>query len=170
MMYKWLGAALIVGGCGGFGVCLAGSYCREERRLGQLLCALRYMYSQLQYQLSPLPELCRQAGLEAGGAVGSVLLQLSRELESCQYPDAASCMRTAMQQRTDLSARSRRLLNQLGRELGRFDLAGQLQGIQAVKAACREQRQLLSQDRQLRLRSYRTLSLCAGTALAILFL
>ena len=170
MMYKWLGAALILGGCGGFGACLAGSYCREEQRLWQLQCALRYMHSQLQYRLSPLPELCFQAGKEAGGAVGSVLVQLSRELESYRYPDAASCMRTAMQQRTDLSARSRRLLNQLGRELGRFDLSGQLQGIQAVKAACREQHQQLKQDRSLRLRSYRTLSLCAGAALAILFL
>ena len=64
----------------------------------------------------------------------------------------------------------RRLLRQLGKTLGRFDLEGQLQGLQAVCAACLEARDSLQKDRDTRLRSYRTLGLCAGAALAILFL
>ena len=91
------------------------------------------------------------------------------ELENQTLPDAASCMRAAIQSSPGLSPTCRRLLVQLGRGLGRFDLPGQLQDIQAVKAACREQRRRLEKDREVRLRSYRTLGLCAGAALVILF-
>lgn len=168
MTYKWIGAAMIVVGCGGFGFRLAAAACLEERRLVQLMQLLRRMQSQLQYQLTPLPELCSQCGRETGGPLGRVLETLARELESRTYPDVYSCMRGALQADRELSPTCRRLLVQLGRELGRFDLAGQLQGLQAVSAACREQRQRLRQNQQQRLRSYRTLSLCAGAALAIL--
>ncbi len=168
MTYKWIGAAMIIAGCGGFGLRLAAAACLEERRLSQIMQLLRRMQSQLQYQLTPLPELCSQCGRDVGGPVGRVLQSLGKELESRMYPDVYSCMRAALQADQELSPACRRLLVQLGRELGRFDLTGQLQGLQAVSAACREQRQRLRQDQQVRLRSYRTLSLCAGAALAIL--
>lgn len=169
MTYKWIGAVLVIVGCGGFGFSMAAAHRQEERRLGQLIRALQYMQCELQYHLTPLPELCRQAGAEAGGAVGEVLRGLAQELETQSFPDAASCMRAAIGKSPDLSPGCRRLLVQLGRSLGRFDFSGQLQGLQAVKAACREQRRRLEKDREIRLRSYRTLGLCAGAALAILF-
>ena len=169
MTYKWIGAVLVIVGCGGFGFAMAAAHRQEERRLGQLLRALQYMQCELQYHLTPLPELCRQAGAEAAGDIGQVFRRLAQELETQSFPDAASCMRAAIEKGPDLSPGCRRLLVQLGRSLGRFDLAGQLQGLQAVKAACREQRRRLEKDREVRLRSYRTLGLCAGAALAILF-
>ena len=169
MIYKWIGTILVITGCGGFGFALAAASCREEQRLRQLLRALQYMHCELQYRLTPLPQLCRQAGIEAGGAIGEVLQSLAGELENQTLPDAASCMRAAIQSSSGLSPTCRRLLVQLGRGLGRFDLPGQLQDIQAVKAACREQRRRLEKDREARLRSYRTLGLCAGAALVILF-
>ena len=57
----------------------------------------------------------------------------------------------------------------MGSSLGRFDLEGQLQGLESVRIYCREQLDELSKDRDVRLRSYQTLGLCAGAALAILF-
>lgn len=168
MTYKWMGAAMIIAGCGGFGVRLAAAACLEERRLTQLMQLLRRMQSRLQYQLTPLPELCSQCGREVGGPVGRVMQRLGRELDSRVYPDAASSMAAAVADERELSAPCRRLLMQLGRELGQYDLAGQLAGLRAVGEACREQSQRLRRDQQQRLRSYRTLSLCAGAALAIL--
>ena len=58
----------------------------------------------------------------------------------------------------------------LGASLGRFDLQGQLQGIESVRAQCRKDLAELEDNRDQRLRSYQTLGLCAGCALAILFL
>ncbi len=112
------------GGSGVFGLRLAAAACLEERRLSQIMQLLRRMQSQLQYQLTPLPELCSQCGRDVGGPVGRVLQSLGKELESRMYPDVYSCMRAALQADQELSPACRRLLVQLGRELGRFDLAG----------------------------------------------
>ena len=57
----------------------------------------------------------------------------------------------------------------MGSSLGRFDLDGQLLGLEAVRVYCQEQLSEMSKDRDVRLRSYQTLGLCAGAALAILF-
>ena len=54
-------------------------------------------------------------------------------------------------------------------QIGRFDLEGQLQGLESVRVYCRDQLDNLAKDRDVRLRSYQTLGLCAGAALAILF-
>ena len=128
------------------------------------------MQCELQYRLTPLPELCRQAGQASGGAIREVLEGLASELEWQTAPDAASCMATVLGRSCTLSGRCRRLLNQMGKTLGRFDLEGQLNGLQAVCTACVEASERLQRDRDVRLRSYRTLGLCAGAALAILFL
>ena len=67
MSYRWFGAALVIAGCGGFGFSIASGYKREEGILRQLLRVLNYMEWELQYRLTPLPELCRQAGKESFG-------------------------------------------------------------------------------------------------------
>lgn len=170
MSYRWIGAILVVAGCGGFGFSIAASYLQEERRLRELIRALQFMQCELQYRLTPLPELCRQAGQASGGAIREVLEGLASELEWQTAPDAASCMATVLGRSCTLSGRCRRLLNQMGKTLGRFDLEGQLNGLQAVCTACVEASERLQRDRDVRLRSYRTLGLCAGAALAILFL
>lgn len=169
MNLKWIGAVLVIAGCGGFGCSIAASYRAEQRMLRQLQRGLEAMRWELQYRLTPLPELCRLAGKETGGALGTVFGKLARALDRQVEPDAAGCMRHAMRD-AGLSPVLRRLLLQLGRSLGRYDLAGQLQGIQAVEQACRTEEEKLEKDRALRLRSYRALSLCAGAALVILFI
>ena len=62
------------------------------------------------------------------------------------------------------------LLLELGRSLGNFDLNGQLRGIEAVRRQALEALQNSVKDRDQRIRSYQTLGLCAGAALAILLL
>lgn len=75
MSYRWFGAALVIAGCGGFGFSIASGYKREEGILRQLLRALNYMEWELQYRLTPLPELCRQAGKETRGTLREVFFQ-----------------------------------------------------------------------------------------------
>lgn len=169
MSSKWIGAVLVVFSCGGFGFRIAGSYRRNERLLRQLLNVLDTMESELRYRLTPLTELSRMAARDTGGVLRDVFLNLIRELDWQSEPDAQSCMRAAMDRCHDLPASVRRPLRQLGQTLGRFDLAGQLQGLSAVKETCRRELAHLERNRDVRLRSYQTLGLCAGAALAILF-
>lgn len=170
MSYKWIGAVLIIMGCGGFGFSIAAAQLREEQTLRQLICALDLMECELQYRLTPLPDLCRQAGKDAKGCIRDVFLALSAELEAQVAPDVASCMSAALSAAGDLPKHTREALELLGNSLGRFDLPGQLKGLDAVRAACRRQLETLTTNKEPRLRSYQTLGVCAGAAIAILFI
>lgn len=169
MSLKWIGAILIITGCGGCGFSIAAGSKREEKLLQQLISVLQFMESELQYRLTPLPELCRLAGKEINGPLREVLQNLSGELSRQCEPDALRCMSATLKISCDLPARLRKHLLQLGRCLGRFDLAGQIRGMHGVRAACEEDLRVLRKNQDVRLRSYRTLGFCAGTALVILF-
>ena len=96
MTYKWIGAILVVVSCGGFGFSLAASYRREEHFLDQMISLVEFMICQLQYQLTPLPELCRMAGKETKGVLRELLLRYGAEMEKQIAPDSYSCMVAAL--------------------------------------------------------------------------
>jgi hypothetical protein len=54
--------------------------------------------------------------------------------------------------------------------LGRFDLAGQVQGLQSVKKQAEFELGRLQQNQDVRIRGYQTLGFCAGAALVVMFL
>lgn len=167
---KWIGAALIFLGCGWVGFSLAQAHRNEERSLQQLLGALDYMQCELQYRLTPLPDLCRQTARQATGNIQTLLLKLAQELEDQIQPDVCRCMSSALAQVPKLPSRAAEGAKILGKTLGRFDLEGQLTALEGARQFCRNQLEQLSNNREQRLRSYQTLGLCAGAAIAILFL
>ncbi len=170
MHYKWIGAILIVGSCSGCGFAIAAGKRREEKLLYQFLGILQFMEADLQYRLTPLPELCRMTAGESSGLLRTVFLNLYRELTWQKLPDAGSCMYAAIRRSGDISPQVRRLLVQLGHTLGRFDLPGQIQGIQSVRKRCEESLESIRKNREERLRCYQTLGICAGAALAIILI
>lgn len=170
MIFKWIGALLVIVGCGGAGVAMAAAYRREERELRRLTAGLDYIACELQYHLTPLPDLCRQAGSEIGGAAGKGLVSLSTELESMVHPDVESSMVDALCHCPEISGRVKEAFLLLGCCLGRFDTEGQLQGLSAVRDHCRRELETMSSGKENRLRSFQTLGICAGAALAILFI
>ena len=170
MGYKWIGAILIMASCSGCGFAIAAGKRREEQLLYQLIGILQFLEADLQYRLTPLPELCRLAAGETRGILRTVFLNLYRELKWQKLPDAGSCMYAAIQRSGEIPPKIRRLLVQLGHTLGRFDLPGQLQGIQSVRKRSEETLDTIRKNRDERLRSYQTLGICAGAALAIILI
>lgn len=168
MSYKWVGAILIIAACGAVGFGMAANSRREERALRQLIGAMEFMTCELQFRLTPLPELCRMAASESTGSIAMVLKRLTEELNAQVMPDVEGCVRAALEN-AGLTQRVRDAFMLLGSTLGRFDLDGQLQGLEAVRSFCRRELDQLSNGRDARLRSYQTLGICAGAALAILF-
>ena len=169
MSIKWIGAILVVAGCGGVGFSMAANYRRETWTLRALVRALDYMTCELQFRLTPLPELCRQAGKECGTSTGRTLTALAEELEHQACPQAEGCMQAALARQRDVPPSAVTALDLLGRSLGRFDLEGQLQGLEQVRLHCRRTLAEMEAGREQRVRGYQTLGLCAGAALAILF-
>ena len=167
---KWIGAVLILLSCGGFGFYLSSAHKRDARLLTQLAGALDYMECELQYRLTPLPDLCRQAGEQCEGELREIMNQLAVELESQIAPDVACCMDFVLNRTGPLPERILRNLRRFGSSMGRFDLDGQVQGLENLRHYCREDLKHLQQLRISNARSYQTLGLCAGAALVILFI
>lgn len=169
MSIKWLGAILVIVGCGGVGFSMAAGCKREEWTLRSLVSALDFMTCELQFRLTPLPQLVRQTAQECRGVIGQVLTELAVQLESQIIPDADSCMYAALSRFEHLPKAAQEALRLLGTSLGRFDLPGQLKGLEQVRAHCRLELERMTAGKEQRLRSYQTLGVCAGAALAILF-
>lgn len=169
MTVKWIGAMLIMAGCGGMGFSIAAASKREEAGLRQLIGALDYMECELQYRLTPLPDLCRQAGMESKGMIQKLLTSLAVELECHNSHDLDTSLQAALVQCADIPKRLRSAFEIMGTSLGRFDLEGQIKGLESVRSYCRRELETMLCNRESRLRSYQTLGLCAGAALTILF-
>ena len=128
------------------------------------------MACELQYRQTPLPNLLAMSADETAGSIRQIFLAMSRELERQIVPDAGCCMQVVLDDFPKLPEMVRQKLELLGRTLGRFDLQGQLAGLETVSQLCQRDLDGLLVNRDSRLRSYGTLGLCAGAALVILFI
>ena len=90
------------------------------------------------------------------------------ELDAQVSPDVQSCIAAAAATVGQLPGRVQEAICILGASLGCFDLEGQLQGLEEVRSYCKTQLDEMTDGKEKRLRSYQTLGLCAGAALAIL--
>lgn len=169
MNYKMIGAVCVVAACGGCGFLFAAQYIQRVRLLRQLIAALDYMECELQYRNTALPELCDQTAQQCQGKIKTLFLTLSDELEAQISPNVALCMDITLKRCSDLPEQIKEMCTVLGRSLGKFDLHGQLKGLEATRSECREKLEMLLHNKDARIRSYQTLGLCAGAALAILF-
>ena len=169
MMLRMAGAAMLVTGCAGFGFSLAAHNAHQVRMLRQLIQVLKEMEWELKFRLTPLPELCINAAGAADGVLRKVFFELGRRLDSGGEPDVSGCMNDIVS-RAEIPRTLRRCLKDLGRCLGRFDLEGQIEGLQSVEVRCNRELEVLNENGKEQIRSYQTLAICAGAGLAILLI
>ena len=169
MHIKVLGAICVISGCGAFGFLITANQMRRIRLLQNLIAALDCMGSELQYRCTPLPKLCRVCGQQNQGKIQEIFLDFADELESQLAPDPERCMGYILAQKVNLDMLLKEIMTDFSRNIGKFDLDGQLLGIERTKVLCSEHLDALRLNKDQRFRSYQTLSLCAGAALAILF-
>ena len=170
MILRWIGALLIMIGCGGFGFAMARNYKKQEKSLRQLIRALDFFSCELSCRLTPLPDICRKISESDSSSVGGVFSTLEKELGSQIFSDVINCMEVALGAVPDISTKCCALLRQLGMTLGQYDTEGQLSEIAAVKVECVRELESICVQRDVRIRNYQTLGLCAGAALAILLI
>jgi stage III sporulation protein AB len=170
MILKVVGVILVIISCGGMGFKIAANYRREENTLHQLVNILDYIECELKYRLTPLPDLCRKVAGEFNNIIGDVFSKLAVEMDKQISPDISHCLNAVLNATDSVPLIIKEELVLLGQNIGKFDLEGQLKSLEAVKQDCKRNLNSLSINRENRLRNYQTLGLCAGAALAILFI
>lgn len=167
MEIKLFGIVLVIAGCSAFGFKLAADLRLQIKAIRDLIDILNYMECELNCRLTPLPQLCRLSA-EQGKFLKNLFLQFADEMEAQIAVDTASCMEAAIQKSPHISDTIESFLKELGSSFGKFDLEGQLSGIDALRKKCVMQLHALEENKDVRMRNYRTLGMCAGAALAIL--
>ena len=170
MNYRIIGAIMVIISSSAVGFSIAAAHRNEAKSLMQLIRALEFMSCELEYRLPPLPELCRLTAAQMTGSLRELFVLLEGELRMQESADVYSCMTVVLQRMDKLPQTVKTNLMLLGKTLGRFDLSGQLSGIASVIQLCRRDLDGLLCNQDVRLRSYRTLGICAGVALVILFI
>lgn len=168
MYIKLAGAILILAGCGGYGIMMAVNHRKEVTALHQLVRVMDAMICDLEYRLTPLPELCRFGAEQTKGPLKAFFISLAKAMDEQVSPDVGICTVTALKQTSGLPSFASAQLQAMGQTLGRFDLTGQLTCLERCKQSCTGQLEVLEHQQSQRLRSYQTLGFCAGAALAIL--
>ncbi len=166
---KWLGALLIVLGCSGCGFLMGEAYRREERLLRQLQESITWLQWELRCHGSDLPGMFYRAAERTDGPLKVLFQSVSRCLSDRVAPNARVCMETALQEE-NLPEKTKQIAMLLGGSLGEFDLEGQLGQLETVRMECSRLLEEHTRSRDSRIRSYQTLGICGGLALAILLL
>ena len=167
-MIRILGAAAVITGCGGFGISLAAAARKECTMLRILIRAIQEMQWELKYRMTELPELFRLAGESGSGVIREIFLEMAEKLNRREVMDVSAAFLSEVN-RIELPRKVRRNLKQLAQSLGRYDLEGQLQGLETVRQQCRSDLTELESEGKEQMRCYQTLTVCAGAALAIIF-
>lgn len=165
MIQKWIGAGCVFLACGVIGFGAAASLRKEEQLLMQSRRLLEKMESELFCRATSLPQLCLCVD-GCGKQLERIYHSLSECLNEQVFSDASGCMEAVLC-REKLPQSVENVHKMLGQTLGGYDLGGQLEELAAVKAACQDAIDTLRENMTQRVRSYQTLGLCAGAALAI---
>ena len=172
-MLKEIGALCIVLSTSFVGFGFAGSIRRQARQLAAVLEALGYLKGEIVYRRTPLAQVFAMLpAAVSDAAVGAFFRRCACAMEDDRTRSARSAMRIALEQTPQLalSQAAQQTLLTLGASLGQFDLDGQCRAIELASARLETQLSQLEQGRSARCRSYATIGICAGLAVAVILL
>ena len=165
-----VGCILLLCGCGGLGLSAALRLRARWAQLRELVAALEEMERELRCRLTPLPELLAGLGARTAGPVGGFFTRCVRELDTLEERPFSRLWGQALEESgLALEEEDRRLLEELGASLGRYDGRSQCQAIAQVRGRLEENLAAALERRERLGRVYGVLGLSAG-ALAVILL
>ena len=159
------GGFLIVLGCGCFGFSVAANYRDRILDLYEIVRLLELIKAELSYRLTPLPTLMRRVAGQSY-QYQKLLCRFADTIDSQVLPDLCSCMKIALG--TQVTDHISSVFQRLAASLGNYDLQGQLRQLDGLVEQIRREIKELEEKKDAKLKLYKTLGLCAGSALAIL--
>ena len=138
---------------------------RQQAQTLALIDALLRIRHELQYRLTPLPEIFAARG----GSRNSEIAALLSSAQTCTVGYA--CRQALAQTRgLSLSSAARGTILSLFDSLGRYDLEGSVQALDLALSRLREEVKALQNSAAARCRTYLTLGVCTGLAAAVILI
>lgn len=170
-MIRFLGAALLMAGCGGLGLSAVNRLDSRVRDLRELSAGLEILRRELGWRLSPLPRALETASGGTQGRPARFFTFCAQGAERLAGAPFRTLWLTGLEQcPLRLSREDRVLLEQLGPVLGRYDGDSQRQAVESVLTGLSRQLAQAEDDRRRLGRVYAVLGLTAGLFLTLVLI
>ena len=168
-MIRFLGAALLMAGCGGLGLSAVNRLDSRVRDLRELSAGLEIFQRELGWRLAPLPEALEAAAVGTNGRAAQFFAFCARESRQLAGTPFRTLWSSGLERSPlRLSREDRALLEQLGPILGRYDGDSQRQAVENVLTGLSRQRDQAEDDRRRLGRVYGVLGVTAGLFLTLM--
>lgn len=169
---KVAGVIFIVASATSMGVRVAWSLRRRCTLLQQLMAALQLMKNEISFCGTPLPQTFALMAAACDGPLERLFSRIARDMDKRRWLTPMAAMEQALKDVPELPQGDRisLILLELSGKLGKYDLDSQRQGIDLALVQLEEERQKAEREKSVKGRTYETLGVCAGLAMAILLL
>lgn len=173
MLFKWTLCILILLAGVGIGWLKAKTYENRVYHLQELITTLKILESEMKYRLDPLPDLfIRVSSIKAG--MSSTLLETAGRLLKIQISqDFAECWKEAVEvayQESALNKEDKRILTDLGIELGKTDMQSQSGMFLRTFTLLESQAEEAIEEKKTKGRMYKSLGPAIGILVVILLI
>lgn len=165
---KIIGVIFVILSAGSVGFQMAAALRRKSGLLRELEDALRLMRSEIDVYGTPLPQVFAAMAASTDGTLEALFSCIAKDMDANRWVTPSDAVRLALQNVEDDNIGS--VLLPLSKMLGKYDIEAQLQGINSALLQTSQKITDLEQERKLKSKTYRTLGICAGLAVAILLL
>lgn len=166
------GVIFIVVSAGSMGFRVALSLRRRCALLRQLMAALQLLRNEIAVCGTPLPQAFALMAASSDGLLERLFSRIAKDMDKRRWLTPLAAMQQALRDLPELPRDDRisMILLELAGKLGKYDLDSQLHGIDLAQAQLEEERLTAERERSVKGKTYETLGICAGLAMAILLL
>ena len=171
-MLKMIGIVMVFLGASGTGFSMAWRIRHTTAVMQQLRNSLSQMRNEISYRRTPLPELLRLLAVSSRGEVAVFWNMVADGVCKRQEDSVGKIVRSSLNAMDSaaFSGPVRQILQVLGDGMGTYDVEGQVRAITLAETRLQEVLNQMQSEQSGRMRSYCTLGICAGLAIAILAL
>jgi len=173
MLFKGILCILILLGGVAIGQLKAKTYDNRVYHLQELITTLKVLESEMKYRLDPLPDLLIRVSTAKPGMSGMLMETAGRLLKIQTVLDFAECWEEAIEtayQESALNAEDKRILNDLGIELGKTDMESQNGMFQRTYSLLEAQVEEAVEEKKSKGRMYKSLGPAIGILIVILLI
>lgn len=169
---KIVGVIFVIISAGSVGIRLAYAVRQRCTMIGQLIIALQLMKSELATHGTPLPETFGMIAAATSGSVAAYFSSAAKNMNSKHWLSPMDGLGMAENQLKELQPEDPvgQILHDLSSGLGKFNLENHLESIESALVRLNLIYHNAEQEKIARCRTYKTLGLCAGIALAIILI